>query len=111
VPNTQTVTEFPAARIAEERERAEAAKWAMGTSWFVADPASRVDSYVASLTPDRTLADLAAKQWLVDRVRLLDDDDGGHERRAGMKDEAEYACPVFAAAYADHPDYRAEWRP
>jgi hypothetical protein len=110
VPNTQTVTEFLTARIAEERERAEAAKWAMGTSWFVADPASRVDSYVASLAPDRTLADLVAKQWIVDRVRLLDDV-GGDERRAGMKDEAEYACLVFAAAYADHPDYRAEWRP
>ncbi|GAA2150927.1 hypothetical protein FHX52_0419 [Humibacillus xanthopallidus] len=110
MPNTQTVTEFLSARIAEERERAEGAKWAMGPSWFVADPASRVDTYVASLNPDRTLADLAAKQWLIDRVGVLDDGTAD-QRRAGMKDEAEYACLVFASAYADHPDYRAEWRP
>jgi hypothetical protein len=110
VPNTWTVTEFLAARITEERERAEGAKWAMGPSWFVADPASRVDSYVAALEPDRTLAELAARQWLIDRLHLLGEG-AGDERRAGMEDEAEYACLVFAAVYSDHPDYRAEWRP
>jgi hypothetical protein len=55
-------------------------------------------------------AELAARQWLIDRLHLLGEG-AGDERRAGMEDEAEYACLVFAAVYSDHPDYRAEWRP
>lgn len=81
-----TLTDFLLARIAEDEAD-------------VADPAAALH-----YAPDRVLAECEAKRRIV-------------ERHSGC-DEVSYGdtstCPDardLALPYADHPDYRPEWKP
>jgi hypothetical protein len=68
-------------------------------------------AFIAAHEPARVLAEVEAK-----RVLLADYERFVAERRRMMGGWDSYpeASPVltaFAAVYADHPDYRQEWRP
>jgi hypothetical protein len=121
--------QFLLARIAEDKRIATDAAGADGREdWTPADvpgdggPAGAAAELVARYDPARVLAECAAKRKLVMACR-----DARPElaflgtRPSGMADFplspsgphqlAAFALAVLAMPYADHPDYRAEWRP
>lgn len=53
--------------------------------------------------PGRVLAECEAKRRIVERYAHLHDH--------GDSGDAQWVLPLLALAYADHPDYREEWRP
>ena len=93
-----TITEFLLARIAEDSRLASEAKWAMQGAWFPsADDA--VDALVQACSPDRALAECAAKRAIIEQA----------ERSDSGWWESIYVA-ILAAVYADHPDYQPEWK-
>lgn len=94
-----TITEFLLARIAEDE--AEAAKAGSFTPWD--RPFERDDYGHLLVQPDRVLAECEAKRRIVDRYSGCDD--------CGAGDDPCDALRFLALPYADHPDYRKEWRP
>lgn len=58
---------------------------------------------------DRTLATVAAHRRILERATSAEIDEGDLCAVAAF-DEAEYIVCILAEAYADHPDYREEWR-
>jgi len=68
-------------------------------------------AHIARHDPARVLAEVEAKRILLgDHERFVAE----RRRMMGGWDSYPEASPVltaFAAAYADHPDYREEWRP
>lgn len=60
-------------------------------------------SHIVGHDPMRALADIEAKRAIVERYVWL--------REHGDTGGAAWVLPLLAAAYADHPDYREEWRP
>lgn len=65
--------------------------------------------HIARFSPLRILAECEAKRAIVARVQSYEWDDD--QRLQGAIDEAEYACRILAAVYADHSDYDQSWRP
>ena len=57
-------------------------------------------------TVERVLADVQAKRAIVEDRAHLDT-----LRPGAVRAHSEWVCRVLAAVYADHPDYREEWRP
>lgn len=120
-----SLAEFLLARIAEDKEAARKATpgrwklWAMSvladqdgtsnvdTAVLVADTYGGVNghprtfnaSHIARWDPARVLADCEAK------LRILGDEE------LWLRGDTDRVARLLASAYADHPDYRAEWRP
>lgn len=95
--STQTLTlaEFLLARIAADQEWAE--------RWIHPSHSTTMCGDCA-LAQQRILADCEAKRRIVDyEVPWPGDPDA--------ETAAYYACQCLALIYADHPDYRQEWRP
>jgi hypothetical protein len=71
--------------------------------------APEVRNHMARHDPARVLADVTAKREV---LRLAE---GFHDYAEtfmnGVASRMEGALRLFALAYADHPDYREEWRP
>lgn len=76
------LTEFLLARIAEDEDGPFFNAWHVG----------------------RVLAECEAKRRIVDRTQ-------GPVAHAGQDIERRAVLSLLAAPYADHPDYRREWKP
>jgi hypothetical protein len=126
VPN---LDQFLLARIAEDKRVATDAAGAHGREdWIPADVpedsglAGAAAELVARYDPARVLAECAAKRKLVMACRDARPDLAFlGTRPRGMADFplapsgphqlAAFTLAVLAMPYADHPDYRDEWRP
>jgi len=117
-----TITEFLEARIAEDEKLAEAASVSMHgqrhtESWDYAsyvlsserDATEAQDKFITEWWPARVLAECAAKRAI---IAVWPDLFG-----AWTAEQAEAATAVkdhmrraLAAAYADHTDFRQEWK-
>ena len=112
-----TITEFLLARIAEDEADAHAATsvgfdpdWTsrpdltgqpiMAGKYRIATCGESVMAHIARHDPARALAECEAKR----RIVSLDDLDGGQD------DGHVHALRCLASVYADHPDFRDEWR-
>jgi len=116
-----TRTEFLLARIAEDEETARAAD---GTRWLHEDKVVSFEAFgpdgdwvdassplsvntrdngwhIVNWSPARVLAECEAKRRIVDNPPA---DWDAHV-------QWEETVDILAAVYADHPDYRQEWRP
>lgn len=100
---TITVTEFLLARIAEDEAVAHKAEhFRQGQLWVV----TGMDNAVGvNYNPARVLAECEAKRRIVGlhtaSVRAVSE---------GLSAQTRRACQALAAVYADHEDYRQEWR-
>jgi hypothetical protein len=122
-----TLDEFLLARIAEDKRRADDAAAASGRSeWGVDDARDRsepaVADHVARHDPARVLAECTAKRRLVlacrdsrvDRAFLGARPEGLADFTLTPADQHQLAAltlALLALPYADHADYRPEWRP
>jgi len=93
-----TLTEFLLARIAE-------------------DEAHLPDGFDCWYDPDRYVAECIAKRQMIEAIWRDDDqieDEWGRARSRSQR-EAENVYPLalqwMATVFADHPDYREEWKP
>jgi hypothetical protein len=93
---TLTITEFLLARIADDEEAAGADPGCecLGVQFGIGH---------GPVCPERVLAECEAKRRIVKRLN--------NRMRPDVAFEAWYALRVLAAIYADHPDWRGEWRP
>jgi hypothetical protein len=117
---TQTLTEFLLARIAEDEALATPA-WPedVGNAplWdkplrIVPDDLgnSRTEFHLAIHTA-RVLAECEAKRRIVEECeRHIPTEPGGCDYGDLSPDLAERVLSLLALPYADHPDYREEWR-
>jgi hypothetical protein len=73
-------------------------------------PAARaLAQHIARHDPARVLRDIEAKR---DLLRVAERAHDYHETfTSGFASALEGVLRLFAVAYAEHPDYRAEWRP
>lgn len=96
------LAEFLLARIAEDEAEARRLVERYGceddTYW-----AANADDVVITLGLGRALAECEAKRRIVERAMPNESDDPRTERGRILR--------VLASVYADHPDYREEWRP
>ena len=111
---TLTLSDFLLARIAEDEA------WARieGDAYLRAHgPAALVDEPKTPALFSRVLAECEVKRRIVEMYReyegVSEDEqdarwDGGD---AGMAEALYRVCDGLAAIYADHPDYREEWKP
>jgi hypothetical protein len=68
--------------------------------------------HIARHDPARVLAEVAAKRAVVDMGHALLDTQPNDPAAALMMTQAgDHVLRHLAAIYADHPDYRQEWRP
>lgn len=108
-----TLTEFLLARIGEDEAVAE--KAGSFTPW---EEAFQRDNYGhLTVQPTRVLAECAAKRAIVDAAwndhLRIEGEWGmcrGQDELQALDDYPD-AVTAMAEVYADHPDYRAEWRP
>lgn len=107
-----SITEFLLARIAEDEERAEfVARQIEGNNWTPpSEPwmLSWHDEYdLLCIEPSRALADCEAKRRIVEEAR-------NYSPELAEGDNGEWALDMavraLASVYADHPDYRDEWK-
>jgi hypothetical protein len=115
---TQTLTDFLSDRIAEDEVQARAAVVPLAfeplKAWLLlaGDPSNMPGAVLAE--PSRVLAECAAKRRIVERWQHADREslDQGPRRTYGWQAAVLYeALKDLAAIYADHPDYREEWKP
>ena len=121
-----TLTEFLLARIAEDEEE-------IGAEIFGHDDSAGPNGIgwaevgaineVLLSSHRRALAECEAKRRIVALHREAVDEDAGGNRFStgctecggeGFGETVPWPCPTIlylAAIYADHPDYREEWRP
>lgn len=95
-----TIIEFLEARIAEDEQTA---NWAIEGG----DPSPTIG-------PTRLLAECEAKQWILalrDTWQREAEALGDIPLLASRVSAADAILRVLALPYADHPDYRQEWRP
>lgn len=98
--NRVTLTDFLAARIAED----EAAAWR-----HIAD----ADRHGWGSYPDRVLAECAAKRVIIEDFEMYAQDyrDAPSDFAAGRRHAALLAVTRLAEVYADHRNYQQEWAP
>jgi hypothetical protein len=92
-----TATRNPVVMEVEPDRRIEDPRWL----------SERVE-HVRRHDPARVLADVEAKRRI---VKALGDYDDGYVWASGEGSRAEDALLALASVYADHPDFREEWRP
>ncbi|MCM3822271.1 DUF6221 family protein [Streptomyces sp. DR3-1] len=91
-------------------------------AWIIR--ADGFDAYLQQVQPARVLAEVEAKRQIVGLHPVIGgwEDEDGHDRGLGCEccgHSEEYSdrggwCEtlrLLALSYADHPDYREEWRP
>ncbi|MPY55615.1 DUF6221 family protein [Streptomyces acidicola] len=61
--------------------------------------------------PARRSGDIAAKREVIKFAAWLDQNRAGSEFMEGRAQSARHVLRLLALPYADHPDYREEWRP
>lgn len=115
-----TLTEFLLARIAEDEERANFVQRQIeGNNQTPFEPwmLSWHDEYdLLCIEPSRALAECRAKGRIVAfamEFRKAADKEADPVRKLlgeAMAESAEDALASIAMAYADHPDFREEWR-
>ena len=96
-----TITEFLLARIAEDEQKARQGDHR--DRGHDIDWASMAEGDVLIIGTDRVLAECEAKRRIVALHTSCDDVSYGDPS----------TCPemrILASVYADHPDFRAEWR-
>ena len=104
-----TLTEFLLARIAEDA--AEANKAGSFTPW---DRPYERDNYGhLTVQPARVLAECEAKRRIVELASQYVQPSDAHDPgfNGGANHVGYNALRTLAAVYADHPDFREEWRP
>jgi hypothetical protein len=120
-----TLDEFLLARIAEDKRIAADAAAAAQERWRPEDVAAadpHVAGHVARHDPARVIAECAAKRRLVmacrdsrfDRAFLGARPNGMADFLLSPRDQHQLAALTLAlraVPYADHSDYRPEWRP
>lgn len=93
-----SLTEFLLARIDEDHRTAIVEASLRGDDpYWGSGESSR---WERQITPERLLAECDAKRRIVAHY------EGGQQLDSGT-----YACKFLALPYAEHPDYREEWRP
>jgi len=114
-----SVTEFLLARIAEDEAAATAAvEFDYGVSAWC-DDGDPVNAHIARHDPARVLAECQAKRAIIEQADEASGLDAmvDNDRAVGPRDmETDpYVGDVIlrhlAGVYADHPDYRQEWKP
>lgn len=133
-----TLTEFLYARFAEDEFAAQEADWAMQGKWY-AEADDKVDEYVKRFAPARVLAECEAKKEVVKfhdswptlvetpiETETTSDIDGyvlraskqiawlttrEYVARFGTEPPTAPILAFLALPYADHEDYRPEWKP
>ena len=114
--------QFLLARIAEDKRVAADAAVAGPAGPYPGDPSSPAAEHAARHDPARVLAECAAKRRLVlacrdsapDRHFLGARPQGLADFPLSPADQHQLAAltlALLALPYADHPDYRPEWRP
>ena len=101
------LTEFLLARIAEDQEMA------MQTEWPIVDFGTDENAaFGYRWDPIRVLADLAAKRRIVEFMLGEDQAGSGQTNVEGVARSLRAITVLrwLALPYADHPDYREEWR-
>lgn len=102
-------------RLAEDERLAIAARDEPETGWWWSEDAeSAPERHIARHDPARVLADVAAKRAIVEAyegAELERGDDPNDETRIADATTLRWVVCVLASAYAQHPDYREEWRP
>ncbi|MFD9249531.1 DUF6221 family protein [Streptomyces bottropensis] len=69
-------------------------------------------AFIVRHDPDRVLTDIRAKRQLVDKyAEVADNDVNDVEYAHGYANALGEAVRLLALPYADHPNYRQEWRP
>jgi hypothetical protein len=103
-----TLVEFLTARLDEDEAMAQRASDHPDAWGVMAN-----DNYGYLLVqPARVLADVKAKRAIVELRAALSQMDRADDRwEAGHIQSADFAVRHLATAYADHPDYREEWKP
>ena len=91
-----TITEFLLARIAEDERHAR--------KLAETDRRPVLALAITANHPQRVLAECEAKRRIVERAGFLIDEPDG------LGNLCEGILTDLAAIYADHPDYREEWR-
>lgn len=112
--DTLTLTDFLLARIAEDEAAAQAASLHGDTTWTQTDPLRKegqVESVRSVVTYDdgSPNADQAAHIARHDPARVLAECEA-KRRIVGTGEFATQPMKILAAVYADHADYRDEWR-
>jgi hypothetical protein len=110
---TMTLTEFLTARLDEDeaaaRDALSGGRLHEPEPWrAVGWPASEHPGPVVLIDPDRVLADVAAKRRILARHYVPRGDD---LRTDEDTPAPEWLIRDLASVYADHSDYRDEWRP
>lgn len=99
--DTLTLADFLLARIAEDEEDVTNARYDPSDHWWLPDAAY----------PKRLLAECEAKRRIVERGRLTEAwIPTTDERSIGAINANRFTLQHLALPYADHPDYREEWR-
>jgi hypothetical protein len=108
------LVEFLRARLDDDKRIAEAASEPGGPHWPNSDIEIRTPQmeHARRHDPARVLAEVEAKRRIVEAFEA----DDNRERYGGCGDDCEwkaldYALRLLALPYADHPDYRPEWKP
>lgn len=101
-----TITEFLLARIAEDEADANRGRSHPDPTTFARDNYGYL-----WVQPARVLAECEAKRRILDDWEALTEENDGSERDRAMIDNLNDVMEYLAAVYADHPDYRDEWRP
>ncbi len=111
------LAEFVMARLAEDEEDARACapnlKWPDGADELPAGIMPHATlRHSRRWDPARVLAECEAKRRIVRDYEIARDAEYG-DIAAAIADERTYGrfLRLFAIPYADHPDYREEWRP
>jgi hypothetical protein len=104
-----TLTDFLLGRIAEDEAAAEQRVRVRRRL----RPDLEAGSFGTMPTPAQVLAECKAKRRIVERCLELDPESesfGGHVPMLHGQGMLEAICHL-ATVYADHPDYREEWKP
>ncbi len=120
------IVEFLEARIAEDEayaRQAQGDKYGWVDRWRVATghgaaTESVITAHAFRLSPDRMLAECAAKREIIDTYRSAVRHEAGADvstelsgklTLSGIAQGLEIAIQYMATTYKDHPDYRREW--
>jgi len=77
-------------------------------------PADEDRAHIARWDPQRVIAEVAAKRRIIDAWQAVYDDiqePYTGDQRMGEGFGLDHAVQCLATAYADHPDFREEWKP
>lgn len=86
-----------------------------GDGWTVVSTPYEADAaHIARWDPQRVLGEVAAKRRILDAWQAVYDDiqePYTGDQRMGEGFGLDHAVQCLATAYADHPDFREEWKP